>query len=73
MLNAHQVARRATLGQLPPLAPTPPRPPTRLRPSARASLQVSSASALIEYGECDAFFGKRLDGHLCDQKRYSYE
>ena len=35
--------------------------------------QVSSASSLIEHGECEWFFGKMLDGVKCDRKRYPYE
>ena len=35
--------------------------------------QVSSASQLIHYGECEWFYGKTLDGGLCDRKRHGYE
>ena len=28
---------------------------------------------VITFGECKHFFGQKVDGHLCDKKRYKYE
>ena len=37
------------------------------------AFKVLNTEQVIQFGQCEHFFGQELDGHTCDKKRYKYE